>query len=201
MGEPLGPVEQPMLEVVLLLIDGVLNLGLGVLLAVFPARLVQALGLPPAELPFYARILGGVLFGIGVALLLETFPLGGGVVGLGLAGAVVINLCGAAMVTVWLVSKVLDIPIRGRALLWALVAILVGLSLVELGTVWSTPAFDHLRDLIRLGGVGVHGGYGYWTAPQLHLEIRGRDGEVMAWGWGVLPTSYKVERGSLRPER
>ena len=55
----------------LLLLDGLINLGLGALLVVFPDALVQALGVPPADTRFYPSVLGAVLLGIGIALLLE----------------------------------------------------------------------------------------------------------------------------------
>lgn len=57
----------------LLTVDGVANLVLGVLLIAFPKGVVVALGIPGGESGFYANILGGVVFGIGVALLIERF--------------------------------------------------------------------------------------------------------------------------------
>ena len=78
----------------LLLIDGIINLALGVGLLLFPAVLVDALGIPQAESRFYPNILGAVLFGIGIALLVERFDGKRSMNGLGLAGAIAINLCG-----------------------------------------------------------------------------------------------------------
>ena len=57
----------------LLVVDGIVNLILGVLLIFFPAQLLVAFDLPSVETFFYVNILGGVLFGIGLALLLERF--------------------------------------------------------------------------------------------------------------------------------
>jgi uncharacterized membrane-anchored protein YitT (DUF2179 family) len=54
-----------------LLIDALINLLLGVLLLAFSHDLVKLLGLPQTEQSFYPTILGAVLFGIGLALLLE----------------------------------------------------------------------------------------------------------------------------------
>jgi len=57
----------------LLLIDGVVNLILGLLLILYPVGIVELLGLPPTETYFYAIILGAVLFGIGIALMIELY--------------------------------------------------------------------------------------------------------------------------------
>ena len=116
----------------LLLLDGLINLGLGALLVVFPDALVQALGVPPADTRFYPSVLGGVLLGVGIALLLEHSRRPAGTVGLGLGGAVAINLCAAAVLAVWLVWGNLPLPARGSAFLWGLVVLLVGLSALEL---------------------------------------------------------------------
>ena len=112
----------------LLLVDASINLVLGVLLVIFPGWLVSFLGIPDAVPGFYAGILGGVLFGIGIALLIQFFQDGGG---LGLAGAVSINLSGGIVLAGWLVFGNLHLPLRGLIFLWALALLLVGLSSVE----------------------------------------------------------------------
>ncbi len=117
---------------VLLTIDGVVNLLLGVLLIVFPARAIDALGVPGGESAFYANILGGVLFGVGVALLIERFRPPLRAVGLGLAGAMSINLCGGVVLAGWLVSGLLEFSTFGCITLGGLVLVLVGLSGIEL---------------------------------------------------------------------
>ena len=43
----------------LLIIDGIVNLFLGALLLLFPAGMLQFLGLPPVRNHFYTTILGG----------------------------------------------------------------------------------------------------------------------------------------------
>ena len=88
----------------LLVIDAGVNLLLGGLLLLFPLGIAARLGLPPADSAFYPVILGGVLFGIGLALLLEAFGEGRGLHGLGMAGAIAINFCGAGVLAVWLVA-------------------------------------------------------------------------------------------------
>jgi len=125
---------------VLLTFDAVINLTLGLLLMAFPATLVEALGVPEAASFFYPNILGAVLFGIGIALWLGRR---GSPNGLGLGGAVSINLCGGAMLGLWLLLGNLQIPIRGYMLLWFLVVLLVGLSAIE--------AFAHWRGHFRAG--------------------------------------------------
>ena len=119
----------------ILLIDAIINLALGVLLIFFPSFLVAALGVPKSECAFYPSILGAVLFGIGIALLVERSSGGG----LGLAGAVSINLCGGIVLGLWLVLGDLQLPFRGFALLWGLVVILVGVSAFEI----LTPRREH----------------------------------------------------------
>lgn len=114
---------------ILLVIDAVINLVLGAILVAFPAGLVSALGLPVTRPAFYPSILGAVLIGIGVALVVERVR---GSSGLGLLGAITINLIGALVLAIWLLSGSLALPSRGRVLLWALVVVLGGISALEL---------------------------------------------------------------------
>ncbi len=116
----------------LLPIDGIINLVLGVMLMVFPSGLIRALCIPGGESAFYANILGGVLFGVGVALVIESFRPPLSVVGLGLGGAVSINLGGGVVLGLWLASGRLSLSILGTFVGWSLVIVLAGLSLIEL---------------------------------------------------------------------
>jgi hypothetical protein len=115
----------------LLIIDGFIDLLLGGVLVLFPRPLVIALGIPTADHAFYPSILGAVLLGIGVALVIEFRRRPGGVVGLGLGGAVAINLCGGLVLAGWLVFGTLHLAPHGYALLWGLAILIVGLSVVE----------------------------------------------------------------------
>jgi len=117
---------------VVLLADAVINLMLGLLLLIFSETLIQFLGVPTAEQSFYPNILGGVLFGIGLALLIECFRPSGGLAGLGLGGAIAINLSGGLVLLSWLIFGNLGIPIHGQIFLWALAVILVVMSGIEL---------------------------------------------------------------------
>lgn len=116
----------------LLLLDALLNLALGLLLIIFPPALVEWLGIPEAASAFYPNLLGAVLFGIGIALLLERYGASRGIRGLGLAGAVSINLVGALVLSRWLIFGSLSLPVRGYVFLWFIVGILVVISLVEI---------------------------------------------------------------------
>jgi peptidoglycan/LPS O-acetylase OafA/YrhL len=117
---------------ILLWIDAGINLALGTLLLVFPRGVMDALGVPGAASKFYPSILGAVLVGIGLALLYETRRPARRPAGLGLAGAVAINLCGGLALAGWLISGQLDIPPRGQVILWLLAVLLVVISGAEL---------------------------------------------------------------------
>jgi hypothetical protein len=122
----------------LLIIDGLVNLSLGIVLLLFPSSLVAHLGVPGAESSFYPNILGGVLFGIAIALFLESQSTAGNTTGLGLLGAVVINLCAGLVLSAWLLWGDMELPVRGTVFLWSLVILLVGISSIELATKLST---------------------------------------------------------------
>ena len=113
----------------LLLADAVINLLLGALLLLYPQWLVEALGMPEVATSFFPNVLGGVLFGIGLALLIAYR---GSAQGLGLDGAIAINLCGAGVVVGWLVIAPHAIPPRGKITLWIIALVVIGIGLVEL---------------------------------------------------------------------
>jgi peptidoglycan/LPS O-acetylase OafA/YrhL len=115
----------------LLLVDAAINLVLGVALALAPSWLASRLGLPDFGSGFYVSILGAVLFGIGVALCAEWRRRDRGLVGLGLGGAIAINVCGGLCLAGWLLFGSLGIPSRGRVVLWSLTAILLIISAFE----------------------------------------------------------------------
>jgi len=118
----------------LLLTDAIINLLLGVLLIFYPTPVVKFIGIPLVEKAFYVSILGAVLFGIGIALLIEKYKENLGFNGLGRGGAIIINICGGIALAWWILFGSLTIPLRGYILLWLLVAILIGISLIELIT-------------------------------------------------------------------
>ncbi len=116
----------------LLELDGYANILLGLVLTFFPAPVARILGLPGIEHAFYPSLFGAVLIGIGVALLLERFRRSEHLIGLGLSGALIINLCFGIALAAWLTVADLVLPFRGYLVLWILVAVLVGFGSVEL---------------------------------------------------------------------
>ena len=114
-----------------LLADAMINCILGILLLFFSERIVTLLGVPNTDHYFYPNILGGVLFGIGIALLIEIFRKNSRFIGLGLGGAIAINISGGCVLAGWLISNKLDIPGGGRVFLWVLVCVLIGISCTE----------------------------------------------------------------------
>jgi hypothetical protein len=117
---------------VLLGIDGAVNILLGVLLLLYPAGMLELLGLPPVAHHFYTTILGAVIFGIGVALLIELLWGARGVRGLGLAGAIAINLCGGGVLLGWLLLRPFELSLRGHVVLWVVAVVVLGIGIVEL---------------------------------------------------------------------
>jgi len=107
-------------------------LALGVLLLLFPVGMAEFLGVPVSESNFYPTILGGVIFGIGVALMIERYGFEKEIRGLGLGGAISINLCGSLVLLGWLIFAPPAIPLRGSMLLWAIGILVLGIGLVEL---------------------------------------------------------------------
>jgi hypothetical protein len=116
----------------LLAIDGVVNLALGVLLLLFPWGTAELLGVPQTDVSYYPSILGAVIFGIGIALFIELYGKPKGVRGLGLGGAIAINLIGAGVLVVWLLLAPFDLPLRGHITLWTVAVVVLGVGIVEL---------------------------------------------------------------------
>jgi len=116
----------------LLLIDGIVNLLIGILLLLFPLGMARWLGVPLPDMNFYPTLLGAVIFGIGIALLIEVYGESQGIHGLGLAGAITINFCAAGVLCVWLISNPLNLPLRGYIILWAIAAVVLAIGFIEL---------------------------------------------------------------------
>ena len=76
-----------------LMVDAIINYTLGILCILYPF-IAETIGVPIVKNSFYPTILGAVLFGIGIALTIECYRKEGGMIGLGLSGAVAINLSG-----------------------------------------------------------------------------------------------------------
>ena len=115
----------------LLFIDAVINIFLGVVLLAYSEPVIKFFGLPETSLTFYPNILGAILFGIGIALIIE-YRRKNEFIGLGLGGAISINILGGIVLFLWLAFGQLNIPIRGLFILWTLDFILIAISLLEL---------------------------------------------------------------------
>ena len=116
---------------IFLVIDGLVNLILGALLLLFPFGVIEFLGLPAAVNYFYSSLLGAVIFGIGIALFLELFGFRKHLRGLGIAGAIAINITGASVLIGWLLFTSLAMPLKGRITLWVIAALVLGIGLAE----------------------------------------------------------------------
>ena len=115
----------------LILIDAIINFFLGIILLIYSQPVIDFFGIPFSENRFYPNILGAVLFGIGIALIVE-YRNTGELKGLGLVGAISINLSGGIVLLLWLIFGNLYIPYQGKIILWVLDFILVGISSLEL---------------------------------------------------------------------
>jgi hypothetical protein len=115
-----------------LLIDAIINAVLGVLLLAFNRGIAEFLGVPYSESYFYPNILGAVFVGIALALIIEAFRKNPEITGLGLVGAVCINMCGGLVLFLRLVFGNLGLPPQGAVFLWALAILLPVISGVEL---------------------------------------------------------------------
>jgi hypothetical protein len=121
----------------LLLIDSMINLFLGLVLLLYSEPVIDFFGLPLTNNKFYPTILGAVLFGIGVALIIE-YVKKPNIVGLGLGGAISINLIGGIVLLIWLIWGTLTAPTHGLIILWVLAILLVSISLFEILNVRKT---------------------------------------------------------------
>jgi hypothetical protein len=122
-------------ERTLLVIDGLINLLLGTLLLCFPLGIATVLGLPASGHFFYPSLLGAVLLGIGAALLIDAFGGSRGLHGLGLAGAIAINLCGGGVLALWLIIAPPGMPLRGHIILWSIALVVLVIGLIEMARV------------------------------------------------------------------
>ena len=118
-------------ESITLMVDAIINYALGILCILYPF-VAHKIGVPIVENSFYPNILGAVLFGIGIALTIECYRKQEGMVGLGLGGAIAINLSGGLVLILLLIFGEMNIPLRGHIFLWMLSIILVGFSLIEI---------------------------------------------------------------------
>ena len=114
----------------ILWLDVILKLACGVPLVLMPQASFKAAGLPAAGSALAVRMLGAAMVGIASAILLQ------GMVhrttGLGPGGAFLVNLTGAIVLGLMLVSGKTELPWRARLLLWLLLAAMALLAALEL---------------------------------------------------------------------
>ena len=117
----------------ILFVDAIINFVLGVLLLIFSPEIASWLGVPLSSTSFYPNILGAIFIGITIALLIDVKgKKDKGNMGLGLLGAISINLCGGTILALWLILGDLELPVRGLIILWTIVIILIIVSVTEL---------------------------------------------------------------------
>jgi hypothetical protein len=117
---------------IILIVDAGINYMLGIFLMCYPFNISALLGLPVTNQYFYPVIFGAVLFGIGIALTIECIKGDKQITGLGLAGAIAINLCGGFALALWLMFANPDIPLRGSILLTIVAILVISISLIEI---------------------------------------------------------------------
>ena len=117
---------------IVLLIDAGINFILGILLLTFSPLVVSFLGVPSADNHFYPTLLGGIFVGITIALVIEAFKKQTEITGLGLVGAVCINISGGLVLLFWLLFGHMELPQKGFIFLWTMDVILLIISSVEL---------------------------------------------------------------------
>jgi len=122
----------------LIFLDGIINLLIGLVLLLFPWGIGNWLGLPVSNTSFYPTLLGAVIFGIGLALMLEWKEPSEKYQGLRLEGAILINFIGGGVLLLWLLLVPLHLPLRGTILLWA-----VALTVLIVGLIEFTSRFFH----------------------------------------------------------
>jgi hypothetical protein len=119
---------------ILLSIDGFFNVMLGLLLILFPFGIADFFGVPISSTNFYSTILGGVIFGIGIALYIERYGYMNNIRGLGLGGAIAINVCGGLVLLIWLLINPFNLPLRGYIILWTIAMIVLLVGIIELAS-------------------------------------------------------------------
>lgn len=89
--------------------------------------------MPKFDLSFYPSILGSILLGIGIALLMDFNQQRDDLdPGLGLRGAIAINLCGGAALYGWLILRDLQLLTLGGSFLYGPKILLIEVSLLKL---------------------------------------------------------------------
>lgn len=95
---------------ILLLIDCIVNLMIGIVLLLFPIGIIDFFGFPQTNTNFYPSILGAILLGVGSSLFLELAGHAKHLRGIGLGGAILINIVGSIVLIFLPYIRFLDRP-------------------------------------------------------------------------------------------
>ena len=117
---------------ILLLIDSIVNIVIGLFLLCYPLGSGAILELPNSENNFYPLILGAVILGIGIALFIEYKFSEKGKRGLGLEGAISINITAGSVLILFLIFTPLHITSAGSIILWSVGILVIGIGIAEL---------------------------------------------------------------------
>lgn len=116
----------------LLWIETLLKFIPGLLLVIAPLTTLRVLGLHRPDAGFWPRLCGALLLGMAAAIFIEGTAKGHG---LGMAGVIVINLTGAAVLSSLLILEAGPKSRRGTIAVWLTVCALVLLSITEIATI------------------------------------------------------------------
>lgn len=116
---------------ILLLIDSAVNIVIGIILLCFPLGIGDYLELPKSDNYFYPTILGALISGIGIALFIEYKYSEKGKRGLGIDGAIIINIIASSALIIFLVFGNLNISRLGSAILWIVGILVFAIGLFE----------------------------------------------------------------------
>ena len=117
----------------LLFIEAIVKGAIGLVLLSIPGVVTKLLGLPQTPTGVWPRLLGATLIGIAIACVVEGAITGAR--GLAMGGVLAINFALASVMTIQLATNAAAETVRGRVLLWILVASLYVLILVEIAHV------------------------------------------------------------------
>lgn len=116
---------------ILLLIDGIVNLAVGLVLLCYPLGIGDYLELPKSDNNFYPVILGALILSIGIALFVERKYCEKGIRGLGIEGAIIINIITSSALIIFLIFGRLNLSIVGSIILWFVGILVFTIGVVE----------------------------------------------------------------------
>ncbi len=119
----------------LLWFETLLKGSIGLLLVFLPITTARMAGLPHGNTAFWPRLFGAALLGIAGAFAVEGYNLAGGAIeakGLGLGGAVIINLTAILSLFGTLIFSAVATR-RGKVVIWLMILLLLFLTLFEIG--------------------------------------------------------------------